>query len=556
MNHGRLKNTLVKRANSRFLLSSFSILVLSLMLTTSGCGKPASTPTTNKPSTAAAEKAAAEKVAAEKAAAEKAAAEKEAAEKEAAEKEAAEKEAAEKAAAEKAAAEKAAAETTTTEDEKAEAVVAMQPKEATDKKQALPVGIVKDKPSKGRFVQVEQGYMVPYTVTIPGTEVTFDMVPVPGGTFKMGSPDDEEERDEYEGPQVELAVEPFWIAKCEVTWGEYHQFMDLYEPLKVIQSKRNFFNPDDDIYEGKTEEQKAAIKKRVQESQAAMKADLQKYPDLKFHVENDPTEADAFTTPTPLYSADVTYEFGSESNLPAITITQYAAMQYTKWMSGITADSYRLPSEVEWEYAARAGTTTPFSFGEDAEDIDDYAWYADNSEETTHPVGEKKPNPWGLHDMHGNVAEWVLDAFEEDAYDKLAKQKKGNSILERVTWPKEEYPCILRGGGWDDYEDFCRSAKRIRSGTDWDDEDWKKQDPQIPKSPWWFTEKITMQVGFRIIRPLKPMNAKEKNRSWETQANDILQNIEGKLQEGRGVQGKADKKLPNAIKEAGEYEEE
>ena len=118
--------------------------------------------------------------------------------------------------------------------------------------------------------------------------------------------------------------------------------------------------------------------------------------------------------------------------------------------------------------------------------------------ETTHAVGKKKPNPWGIHDMHGNVAEWVLDQFDKDAYTNLAKQKKEITVLQRVVWPKKEHPCVLRGGSWDDDAEFCRSAKRIRSGIDWFKGDWSLQDPQIPVSPWWFTEAISRQVGFRI----------------------------------------------------------
>ena len=89
------------------------------------------------------------------------------------------------------------------------------------------LGIVKEKPTSGRFVEIEGGYMVPYTATIPGTEIQFEMIPVPGGKFMMGSPEDEDDRRDDEGPQFEVSVEPFWMGKHEVTWLEYKKYMQL-----------------------------------------------------------------------------------------------------------------------------------------------------------------------------------------------------------------------------------------------------------------------------------------------------------------------------------------
>src|SRR4051812_29864052 len=86
-------------------------------------------------------------------------------------------------------------------------------------------GIVSKAPAKGRSVKVDEGYMVPYVEKIPGTDVTFEMIPIPGGEFLMGSPAGEANRSTDEGPQVRIKVEPFWMGKCEVTWGEYRAFM-------------------------------------------------------------------------------------------------------------------------------------------------------------------------------------------------------------------------------------------------------------------------------------------------------------------------------------------
>jgi formylglycine-generating enzyme required for sulfatase activity len=110
-------------------------------------------------------------------------------------------------------------------------------------------------------------------------------------------------------------------------------------------------------------------------------------------------------------------------------------------------DKYRLPSEVEWEYACRAGTSTRYSFGDDESKLGNYAWYDDNSEDETHPVGQKKPNPWGLYDMHGNVWEWVQEKWYDD-YDG-ALWESGDGAFR-----------VVRGGSWHDGAGGCRSAYR------------------------------------------------------------------------------------------------
>ena len=196
----------------------------------------------------------------------------------------------------------------------------------------------------------------------------------------------------------------------------------------------------------------------------------------------------------------MTFGMGKEG-YPAVCMTQFAAKMYCKWLSAKTGRYYRLPTEAEWEYACRAGTTTAYSFGDDPEKLGDYAWFADNSDEKYHKVGKKKPNPWGLYDMHGNVAEWCLDQYVADRYKQLAGKAADNPVVP-VT---KEYPQVVRGGAWTDEAPLLRSAARRGSSKD-----WKAQDPQIPQSIWYHTD--ANFVGFRVVRPLRIPSAEEAAR--------------------------------------------
>ena len=213
-----------------------------------------------------------------------------------------------------------------------------------------------------------------YTEKLSGTDVKFDMIAIPGGEFIMGSPDSEKGRRENEGPQHKVKIRPFWMGKFEVTWDEFRPFLKTGIQL-----------------------QEGVIKK---------------------------ADVDGMTYPTkPFVPAD--YGHGYEGK-PAITMTHHCAMEYCRWLSAKTGKKYRLPTEAEWEYAARAGTTTAYFFGDDPAKLKDYAWIKENSADADHDDGTThkgglKPNPWGLYDIYGNVMEWTLDQYDKNAYAHYSK---------------------------------------------------------------------------------------------------------------------------------------
>ena len=181
---------------------------------------------------------------------------------------------------------------------------------------------------------------------------------------------------------------PFWMQAHEVTWDEYRLFMFA-----------------------------------TQGGEIAHKDEL----------------VDAVSRPTKPY-VEMSFGMGIDG-FPAISMTQHAANKYAEWLSARTGEFYRLPTEAEWEYACRAGTTTEFHFGDDASQLGDYAWYAANSEGKYQKVGTKKPNAWGLYDMLGNVMEWTLDQYAPypagaagesvgESYPALS-QRRARRILER-----------------------------------------------------------------------------------------------------------------------------
>lgn len=212
--------------------------------------------------------------------------------------------------------------------------------------------------AKSSEENIAAGEMQKYegVMTMGKAPVKFSMVPIPAGEFLMGSPAAELKRKADEGPQARVKIEAFWMAATETAWDLYQPFMDTPWPRWKDGSRRE--------------------------------------------PPPNPEPVDAVSSPTAPYT-DMSFDMGHEG-YPAICMTQHAANKFCQWLSAQTGHFYRLPTEAEWEYAARAGTTTAWSCGDDASQLVHYAWYWENSDGALQPLGRKKPNPWGLYDIHGN----------------------------------------------------------------------------------------------------------------------------------------------------------
>ncbi len=304
---------------------------------------------------------------------------------------------------------------------------------------------------------VVEGF-VDYTERIPGTPVSFEMVAISGSTFRMGSPETEPYREEDEGPAHPVTVSSFWMGRVEVTWDEFEAWYGAT------------------MAEGRSDT-------RMVES----------------------AEVDAITGATPPY-VPPDQGWGKEDR-PAITMTHHAAVQYTRWLSLVTGRRYRLPTEAEWEYAARGGTQGPYFFegnprqyterrflnrifGLNTEVLDGFVIHAGNSAARTQPPSEVQPNPFGLLNMLGNVKELCLDWYSPDAF----RDRAGAAPVVDPQGPDTGTEHVIRGGSFRSDPADLRLAARDPTRTD----ACLITDPQIPKSRWWYSD--CKDIGFRVVR--------------------------------------------------------
>lgn len=256
--------------------------------------------------------------------------------------------------------------------------------------------------------EAEVAGLAAFTETIPGTTVSFRMTPIPGGTLRP-APAGVAKDAPPAAESVDIA--PFYMMTTEVPW-------ELF--------------------------------------------DIWAY-GLDKPADADPSVPDAITRPTKPYLPP-DRGLGHEG-YAAISVAYHNAEQFCVWLSEKTGRKYRLPTEAEWEWAARAGSEGTYCFGSDINGLMDYAWYAGNSEGKPHPVGTLKASAWGLFDVHGNVVEWVTSM-------------DGRSVT--------------KGGSYRSMApDLAITAKALQSKS------WNATDPQTPKSKWWLSDGPF--VGFRIM---------------------------------------------------------
>lgn len=282
------------------------------------------------------------------------------------------------------------------------------------------------------------------SVVIPGSEVRFRLVHIPAGQLEV----------QGEGGQsISLQLDAFWMGAFEVTYDEFSLFQ-----------QRQYDSDISDWREGEF-------------------------------------KADAVSRPTPQY-LDYTFGMGTTGGFPAVSMTQQAALRYCHWLYQKTGQFFRLPTEAEWAYACLAGQNWA------PENLKGYAWFYDNGYDTYHKTGGKKPNPWGLYDMLGNVSEWTLDEYQKDYPAAIGAETQNPWVK-----PAKRHSRTVMGGSYDSPAKECNCTHRQKSQPR-----WQARDPQIPKSIWWNTD--SPFVGFRIVRPEQQPDAAQVEAFFQEAIRD------------------------------------
>jgi len=301
-------------------------------------------------------------------------------------------------------------------------------------------------------------YSPNYTETVTsksGDKISFKMVLIPGGKFVMGSSNDALSSKADEKPSHEVSLDPFYLCPNETT---LELFLAYYN--ETVTARK------DNLDAGEKKEEKKQV--------------------------------DAVSGPTPVYG-ELSMGYGKMN--PAMGMTWYNAVNFCKWVSKKTGRTYRLPTEAEWEYACRAGTSNIYGYTNNPEELKDFAWYDDNSDGETHQVAQKKPNAFGLYDMLGNVYEWVHDFYQPEAYKEAAQNKPAVN----PQGPKTGKVHVARGGDYNASPPDLRCAARSFE-EDW----WRSGDPQIPKSKWWLPNMDF--IGLRLAKSIDP---KDKDTGYQ-----------------------------------------
>lgn len=304
-----------------------------------------------------------------------------------------------------------------------------------------------------------------FTEQIPGTALSFVMRAIPSGEFMMGSPSNEPFSQENEQPQRKVQISKFYMAETEVTWDQYFTFYR------------------ETMSEGRT------------------------LPEMVY-ANNSREDVDAFSGPTPPFG--IPDQGWGAADRPAITMTHYGAEIFCRWLSQKTGKHYRLPTEAEWEYAARGGTSTAYFFegnpkkfsdrgfwrkffDADTTNISRYAIYAKNSNGRTAEPNDVEPNPFGLKNMLGNVSEYCSDLYSPTAYYETTQEILTNPKGPNAKGTTATLEYVIRGGAYNSDAADIRCAARSFTSHD----AWLKTDPQQPKSIWWYSDQRS--VGIRVV---------------------------------------------------------